>query len=110
MIKNSMISSAEFLQEIQSQALPPRLRTIRMRLGHQPQPQALLQSHIASLRFPGEAVNYVERGSCARRVLSMTPQTLLGQLQMTLRNWNLVGICRNLIPERLEVTHLFSFR
>ena len=70
----------------------------------------LILVDIASLRFPGEAVDHVKRGFCSRRVLTITLQTLLGQLQMTLGNGNIVGICRNLIPERLEVTHLFSFR
>ncbi len=93
---------------ISTQALAPRLHTSRMRLQHRRQPQARIRFHIVSLRFTDEAVDYSERGLCSRRVLTVAAQTLFSQLQVTLRNRNLVGVRRNLIPKRLKVTHLFS--
>src|SRR5260370_30750234 len=78
MINNAM-KQREVLQEIQTQALAPRPHTSRMRLRHQPQPQARYGLHIVSLRFLGETVDYIERGFCSRRILTIAPQTLLGQ-------------------------------
>lgn len=39
----------------------------------------------------------------------MTLQSFFGQLQVTFGHWNLVRPLRNLVPKRLEITHLFRF-
>src|ERR1044072_7066852 len=97
-------------QESRSRVPAPRLHTSRMRPQHPPQPPVWLRLHNASLGFTGETVDYVKRGLGGSRAFAIAPQTLLRQLQMALRNGNLVGIYGNLVPERLEVTHLLSLR
>lgn len=109
MLKHSMISSAEFLKKFKTKSW--LLALIPIECGFDISLNRRLGFDCISVHLLlREAVDYIERGFCSRRVLTIAAQTLLSQLQMTLRNRNLVGICRDLIPERLEVTHLFSLR
>ena len=60
--------------------------------------------HIVSLRFLSETVDYIKGWLRGRRVFAIAAQAILGELQMTLRNRNLVRMFGNLIPKRLEIT------